>query len=289
MGREWQRYEGTPQRDLFRQLRERFLDRHAASEGWVADIGSGPGRFSNRLGASPTRIVLLDLARPALRRAQQNLRPGEPGPFPRYSFVRGDAVRPPLREGAFARVVALGNPLGFSGEGAERFLEAMLPRVAPGGTLLLEAVAGSGERSRYLARLPPGAVRRTLAAPINLLRRRVDREGFRAQPAAAVSPEFRRFSPDDLVGLLAQRGFEVRETMAVAPALGLEPERVAAVRAEPSAWRHLLELEEVLGRQPDRLAGAAAYLVAAVRTGPGAPLGTSRARSAGTGPKRAIK
>jgi hypothetical protein len=53
--------------------------------------------------------------------------------------------------------------------------------------------------------------------------------------------------------------------MAVAPALGADADRVAAVAASPKAWSRLLELEEQLGREADRWAGAAAVLMAVSR------------------------
>jgi hypothetical protein len=57
-------------------------------------------------------------------------------------------------------------------------------------------------------------------------------------------------------------GWVVLEAMAVAPALGFDPERIAAVRPVPRAWTHLLEVEEALGRIPERWEGAAAMMVA---------------------------
>ena len=168
---------------------------------------------------------------------------------------------------AFDEVVALGNPLGFSEEAADAFLDTILSLVAPGGTLLLETVAGPGERATYLSRLPPGAVRRLLAAPTRAVLPRVEREGFRpeATARAAETKGFRRFGPVEVHSRLSRAGLEVVEAMAVAPCLGFEPSRVDAVRLDPTAWGHLLDLEEELGRRPARLRHAAALLVAAIR------------------------
>jgi hypothetical protein len=279
--REWQRYQGTPQRDLFRQLRERFLRRHGVGSGWAVEIGPGPGRFSPLIGGPGTRRLLLDLSLEMLRKARETWPRGPDLPvFP--GFVRGDGTHPPLRVGAFRQVVALGNPLGFSGEAAEQFLGATLALLAPGGTLLLETVAGGGERSRYLARLPPKAVQRLLAAPVLAVRPRVEREGFQplGDPDDA-RKEFRRFGLAELLPELQRRGLEVVEAMAVAPMVGSEPERIAAVRSEPASWAHLLELEELIGRGPARHRRAAALLVAARRPDVGpdhSPL-TAEARS----------
>lgn len=264
--REWLRYEGTPQRELFRELRARFLERHRRSDGWTLDLGSGPGRFAPYLGRPDRGPVLVDLAREALRFARAN-----EGGGPSAGLVRGDALRPPLRPGRFACVVALGNPLGFSEGRAGEFLDQAIPLLAEGGTLLLEVVCGPGETSRYLSRLPPGAVRRLLAAPVNLVRGRLLREGFlRAAPRRAEGGAFRRFAPAEIRGELAARGLELVDAMGVAPCLGADPERVAAVRPEALAWLHLFELEESVGRLEDRQESAAALLLAARRgTGPG--------------------
>ncbi|MCI4354882.1 MAG: class I SAM-dependent methyltransferase [Thermoplasmata archaeon] len=261
--REWKRYEGTPQRDLFRELRARFLERHRPSEGWAVDIGSGPGRFASVLGGRPSHRVLLDLSLEMMRSARERQIEAPDGAI----VVRGDGGNPPFREGQFAQVVALGNPLGFAAERSDQLLDQLLRLVAPRGTLVLEIVCGPGERSRYLARLPPGAVRRLLAAPVNLVRTRAEREGFRRESRERrPTSEFRRFSPSEILPRLEAGGFEPNEVLSVAPALGADPERVAAIRPDPLAWVHLLEVEELIGRVPARRAAAAALLIAARRT-----------------------
>ena len=265
--REWKRYEGTPQRDLFRELRTRFLLRHRPVFGWSVDVGSGPGRFAAALGGSPDHRVLLDLSREMLLAARTRGESRSPVP----SLVRGDGGRAPFRGRRFSQVVALGNPLGFAGEGSERLLESLRALVAPGGTLLLEIVCGPGERSRYLSRLPPGAIRRLLAAPVNLVRTRAEREGFRREPRPERTvSNFRRHDPIEVLRGLTVDGFEPVEVLSVAPCLGADAARIAAVRPDPMAWARLLELEEQIGRVPARRTNAVALLIAAVRTQNGA-------------------
>ncbi|HYK93499.1 MAG TPA: class I SAM-dependent methyltransferase [Thermoplasmata archaeon] len=228
-------------------------------------MGVGPGRFTPHLGRSSSRRVMLDLSVNMLKEAGRRFAvalPHEPGP----DLVRGDAAYPPFRGGRFSLVVALGNVVGFAGPDAGRVLDRAIELVQPGGMIVLESVVDSGERSRYLGRLPPGAVRRLLVAPINAVRPRLEREGFRAEPAVGGASSFQRMREDDLAARLSAAGFDVSESMAVAPALGADPDRISAARTEPAAWRHLLELEEVLGRIPARRARAAALLVAAERT-----------------------
>jgi SAM-dependent methyltransferase len=266
VNRELNRYEGTPQRDLFRELRCRFLARHTAAGAWVVDLGSGPGRFTNLLGETGARRVLLDLSQQMLVEARRRFA-SEPLAHPTARWVRGDAARSPLRSARFGEVVLFGNVVGFSEGKATHVLDDAMRLLAPGGTIVLEIVSGPGERSRYLTRLPEGAVRRLLLAPINLVRPRLEREGFRPEGDAAKSLGFRRFSAEEILDRFHARAIDPLEVMAVAPSLGGDAERIAAVRGEPRAWRHLLELEEVVGRSEGRHSRAAALLIAGRRRG----------------------
>lgn len=263
--REWLRYEGTGQRDLYRELRERFLARHAVDGGWVLDLGSGPGRFLPFAGRAGSRRVALDISREML-----DLLPdawatsGCPSPSP--DRVRGDALHPPFERGRWSEVIVFGNTLGFAGKGGDQLFDEAEQLVSPEGTLVIEIAPAPGERSRYLARLPPSSVARLLRSPTRAVLGRLDREGFRSEPPRhATGESFRRFSVPELKDRLSRTGFEVIETVAVAPGLGPDAERIAAVRADAKAWPHLLELEEEVGRRPERWAGAAAVLLSARR------------------------
>lgn len=264
--REWNRYEGTPQRDLFRELRERFLDRHRADAPWVLEIGPGPGRFTPRIGTERSRRTLLDLSDQMLHRATERGRAGTRG-APSPDPVKGDGFRPPLRSAAFGEVAALGNVLGFAPEPFDASLRKLGGLVAPGGVLIVEIVPGWGERSSYLARLPPSAVGRLLRSPIAAVRPRMEREGFSpVRERAAKEHEFRRRTPAEILRGLGPASWAISEAMAVAPALGFDPDRIAAARPDPRAWDHLLEIEEGLGRLPGRWENAAAMMVALRRS-----------------------
>jgi SAM-dependent methyltransferase len=259
--REWQRYEGTAQRELFRELRVRFLRRNARPGRWVVDVGSGPGRFLQEIGPPDAERVALDLSEEMLGRIDRS-------PRSRAHVVRGDGVSPPFAPGRFADVAVLGNALGFSGADSERLLSEAEALVAPGGMLLLEVVAGPGERSGYLSRLPPSALARLLRAPVPAVALRVGKDGFQREPRRRKDPgEFRRFDPADLAARLSARGWETAEVLAIAPALGTCPHALKAARADPKAWVHLLELEERIGRRPEHWPMAAAALLAFARAG----------------------
>jgi len=261
--REWKRYEGTPQRELFRQLRERFLQRHAAPGRWALDVGSGPGRFLPFLGPSTVQRVAIDLSRAMLEFGRM---PGRRAPaMGHVSWVQGDALRPPFSDEMFSNVALVGNALGFEGEAGEGLLYAVERLVAPEGILSLEIAPGPGERSRYLARLPASAVRRLLAAPPAAVLPRLRPEGFRPEPARHRPIGFRRWTADELLARWRPPAWQVLEVAAVAPALGADQDRLAEVARDPRAWSRLIELEERLGSEADRWPDAAAVLLAVRR------------------------
>jgi len=263
--RELQRYEGTAQRDLYRELRERFLFRHQTATGWVLDLGSGPGRFLPFLGGDDARPVAVDLSMEMLRQIPDVWAARNPrGPVP--DRVRADARRPPFAPRRGSRVVLLGNTLGFAERDAEEVLSTAEDLVAPGGVLVVEVAPASGERSRYLTRLPRSSVARLLRAPPAVVVPRIDREGFVTEPARRVKPgNFRRFGVPELHDRWRRRGWELLESVAVAPALGLDRPRLEQIRSDTKSWSHLLEVEETVGRRAERWGHAAAVLLSARR------------------------
>jgi hypothetical protein len=158
-------------------------------------------------------------------------------------------------------------------------LDALIALLAPGATLLLEVAPGPGERSRYLHRLPSGAVARLFRSPPRAVALRVGREGFSEEPSRRTKPgEFQRVDPAELGQTLERRGFQVDEVIAVAPSLGPDGPRAGVVERDTKSWGHLLEVEEIIGRMPGRWPSAAAVLLAA--TGPGEPSGGHAIRTA---------
>lgn len=257
--REWARYEGNALRDLFRELRLRFLRRHAVGRGWALDVGSGPGRFALAQVTGEARPVLLDLSIEMLRRGRATVRATDGRGV---DLVRGNAALPPFSAASFAMVVVLGNVLGYLPNLAWPSLDPLGDLVASDGRLLIEIVPGWGERSAYLSRLPAGAVARLLRSPVGLVRKRTLQEGFLLTPPRhGADHGFRRLPVEPLVHP-PPPGWEVREVLSVAPALGFDRDRLEAIRKDGKSWQRLLELEEELGRLPERWPRAAALLVA---------------------------
>jgi SAM-dependent methyltransferase len=267
--REWQRLQGTAQRDLFRELRLRFLERHRGRGPWVLDAGSGPGRFTRWVGPVRSRRVAADIGSEALEQIPDHWAGPPLGPA-MPDRVRTDLVRPPFAKESFGAVAALGNLIGFAEGQSEPLLSRLGELVAPGGTLVLETAPAPGERSRYLARLPPGAVARLFRSPPRAIVARVEAEGFAREIARRPrAGRFRRWTAAEITAWCGTGHWEVREVLAVAPMLGPDATRVEAVARDPRAWERLLEVEEEFGRRTERWPRAAALLVAAVKKSEG--------------------
>lgn len=231
----------------------------------MVDVGSGPGRFLAFIGGPRTRKVALDVSAEMLSLLPRTWPEGERrGAMP--DRVRADAVRPPFAKGTFSEVVVMGNTLGFAGRFAGRLLEEAEQLVRPSGVLVVEIAPASGERSQYLGRLPASSLARLFRSPLAAILGRLDREPFRREPPRHATPRtFRRMAAEELGERLRAGGWEVREMMAVAPALGPDAERIAALRPDPKSWGRLLDLEEEVGHRPGRWPEAAAVLVGARR------------------------
>lgn len=127
-----------------------------APEGPAADLGCGVGPMTARMVAAGRRVVAMDrspravlsaravvegrlrqLGVPTHRRGLEMApNPVPPVPPGRVAWVVGDALAPPLAEGAFAWV-HLGNLLDMVGEGLGAALAESAALLAPGGLLTL--------------------------------------------------------------------------------------------------------------------------------------------------------
>ncbi len=259
--REWRRYEGNALRDLFRELRRRFLVRNFVARGWVIDAGCGPGRFTAFDRSEGVRWAAFDVSSEMLRTARRFGR-GHGGSG-EVDWIRADARFPPFRTDAASTVIALGNLIGFL-EGSGRSALVELARlVEPHGRLLLEIAPGPGTYSVYLHRLPDGVLARRLRGSADYVVERAVREGFVPAPFRRSRPSsFVRYSLDELRAIVEPLGFELLEALSVAPALGRSAERLERLRNDDAVWNRLVSVEEVLGREPGTWPNAAAVLAA---------------------------
>ncbi len=227
--REWERYQGTLQRELWLRLRERFLlralDASPSQSPWVVELGSGPGRFAPLLTRAGSQALLVDLSPAMIREGRRRL--GSP---PRTHWVLADALRLPIRLGATRLLVALGQLLNLAGGEAPLFLR---------------------EWDRVL---PPGA---GWALEVNL-------EGSSlASPSREKGTEtLTRFRLEELEGRLASLGWRVEESLKVAPKAGGEEDSCRrALKRWGGNWEQWLEEEERAGRSPEARGGGGAWLL----------------------------
>lgn len=288
--REWRRFEGTPQRELLRTLRERFLERALETSGPLEralEVGPGPGRFSPWVAQGAARLVLFELSpamlRAALRAAPRGTtlpRRRSTSPETVWEPMLGDARRLPLRRESFPRVVALGNVVGFAAPKGPAVLRDLAETVAPGGTLLVESVGKVSERPRFLsslhgeevlallARTPleefPRRLAEGWAAPSEHPLRSPGRSGERELPSS-----FQFLGASEVRGILERAGLVVRRQRTVAPLLGDDPRRVQWVseRGGGRYWRALLQWEETAGGHPRIVEAGGHLLTFATRPG----------------------
>ncbi len=293
--REWRRYEGTPQRELLRGVRERFLERalRTASEEvrWAAEVGPGPGRFTPLVGQGAERLLLVDLSTPMLRAAAERVEAGSgPSSEGGVDLVQADASRSPLKERSLDRVVALGNLVGFAGPRARSVLEGLARAVAPGGALVFETQAAVTFVPRFLDEAGPPELRRTFVSDPRHELPRLLREGWRPVPPpkpagregsgdirgiggigslgglGGTGPTFRFMARSEVSHLLSREGLNVVDELVAAPLLGGSPELLdTLLRSGGPGLRALLRWEETVGREREFLEAGGHLLTCAVR------------------------
>lgn len=254
--REWLRYEGTPQRELLRRIREQFitgsLDRCMGSDCYFAEIGPGPGRFTPLLMKRAGRVAVLDVSMTMLRACRQRILREHHGLLPEMAYVLGDAEMPPLRPGSLDAVVAIGNVIGFSEEAGEAVLRSLAASVAPGGLLLLETVSPVTTVPKFLGISKPWSWRELLSLDPAVAVSKVVESGFEPFVASPSSKEVRskfyHVDPAHLKDKLVHYGFKVDEQLVVAPLTGGDPERVEVLSTlRPDALDRLIRFERAAG------------------------------------------
>jgi len=267
--REWGRYEGEPWRALVRELRERFLGRHLPrGDGWLLELGPGPGRFTPALLGRGARVVAVDLSRPMLQALSR--RQAIRSRAARLRRVRGAGELLPFRDGAFRASVALGNILGFSASDGERLLSEMARVTRPGGLLLLDVASPVGATTDFLEmaaqrRLLPRVLRDPEYYFLNEVVRSSDRTRQPYAPKRWGFFEFDFYTAAGAEQALSAAGFRVIDRMALAPISAYRTRLTRIARRERRTWQNLLAVEERAGRRPGTLETGHGFVVAAVR------------------------
>ena len=267
--RERHRYSREAWRLLVGELRDRFLARHLPKgDGWVLELGPGPGRFTPTVLASGARVAAVDFSRPMLRTLGR--RKAVRARCAQLRRVRAVGERLPFRSGAFRASIALGNILGFSaGDGAQLLRE--IARVTrPGGLLVLDVASPVGATTDFLEEASRRRLlRRILRNPKYYFLDEIVRSAERThQPYAPRRWGFFEFDFYTVAAakrLLLGAGFRPIDQMAIG-AIGAYRERLTTIaRREPRTWRTLLELEERVGRRAGVLETGHGFVVAALR------------------------
>lgn len=256
--REWNRYEGTPQRDLLRAVREDFLQRSLrrapAHRRWSVEVGPGPGRFSPFLLPGTQRLVLADLSAAMLRTALQRLRAGPPRP----EGLLADGAHLPIRPGTADVVVALGNVAGFAEESSLAVLSELCTCVGPSGMLVVETTAARTAVLRFPARLSVEDWRSLLRKDPQRWLPDLLRQGSLPVPESSTGGReparaggFQYLGAAEVARFLEHDGLRVREQLVSAPLTGDDPHLVERLyRLGPGGLTSLLRWERAAGSDP---------------------------------------
>lgn len=258
VAREWRRYEGTPQRELLRRVREQFLERGLGTLGGDhrprLEIGPGPGRFSPQLARFAGTLLLADASRAMLLEARRTMAQMR---VPRSSSspIQADARWLPARKGTFSAVTVLGNVVGFAGRDAVRLLREATDAVAPGGILVLETFAPVTAIPKTLCQLSTRDWARLLEEDHALALGRLLEGGFRTLPGnpgrEGKTSQFRFLSGSVLESEMIRSGLDRTDQLVAAPLSGGDPDLVARIAKLGVGYAaQLLKMENRAGRDP---------------------------------------
>lgn len=267
--REWKRYDLDPRHRLWRELRERFLQRHLGRSQTVLEVGPGPGRFTSTiLRTRPERYLAADLSRGALVAARRRARRGPTRQ--RVAWLQAAGEHLPVAQRSLDAVVLYGNVLGMSARDGPLLLEEIARCLKPGGRLIADVATPAASMQEFLFNV--ARVRwlgRVLRRRSYYLIDRILSDGYQPLlPRRLARWEFMFYPPAALGVALRAAGLEVEEIMSVAPVSSWQPDTARIARRSPTAWRSLVELEEIVGRRPGTLeTGHGLVVCARVRRG----------------------
>ncbi len=270
--REWFRYEGTPQRDLLRRVRESFLSTTLRRSGrrspLTLEVGPGPGRFTPILSQRSDRLVLLDASIAMLREGHQRRAKKPFDPRCRVGEVVADAGMLPLTTEISACTVALGNVLGFAGSRAPQVFDELVRSLGRRGVLVVETASPILGMPSFTRGCTPRDWRRMVSQPPASLLPSLLRQGFSKviPPASRYREEdtFQFLDPQEIRDWISDAGLSIEDQMVAAPMTGGSPELVADVtHGRQDALERLVEWELFAGRRKELLMQGGHTLTAA--------------------------
>lgn len=244
-------YDNDAYWSFYRELTWRNLKRYLPTDlsARVLDVGAGTGFWGLRLAKSGFRVTLTDISPKMLDQARRKTK--EQGLDSRVEFAEADITDlAGLPDGAFALVVAQGDPLSFSSNPA-RAVESLRRVTCPGGVVVASVDALYGALPLFLesgeARQLPDFLR-------------TGRSEWLAHDPAERFP-VTHFTPDGLRRLFERAGFQVASLIGktVLPA-----RRFRKVLEDPATFDLLLGIEESLHAE-EALLGCASHLEIAAR------------------------
>jgi S-adenosylmethionine-dependent methyltransferase len=195
----------------------------------VLDIGGGTGGFAVRVGALGHRVTVVDPSPDALAALARR--------------AREDGVEVVGQQGDLGSLLELAGPAGADVVLCHGVLEVVDDPAAALATIR-EVLRPGGRLSLLVAQRHAAVIARAMAGHVAQALALLDDPG-------ATGRTGRRFTADELTGLLADAGFEVGSVHGIRVFADLVPG--ALLDLEPGATAALLELERAVSERPEYL------------------------------------
>ena len=266
---EWDRLEASAYGRLQAIIHVDFLREHVRSGDRVADIGSGPGRFSieiARLGATP---MLVDLSPQQLTRAAQRL--SEAG-FNAPGITANVTDLTELDSESFDVTLCFGGALSYVCDAAPQAVSELVRITKPGGVILASVMSRWGVFSNVVRRASPSDLDILMhpdganedQAVLWKIFETGDLGGFPSGELELRHPPMHIYTSEELMGLfsgcelLSVAGSNVTTYEGSPTSVGLA--------ANAISWENVVELERRLCRQPGLVDTGSHIIIAARKT-----------------------
>ena len=265
---EWERLEASAYGRLQAIIHTDFVREYVQGGNVVADIGSGPGRFSievARLGATP---ILVDISPQQLKRAGERL--SEAG-------FSAEVIQADMRDlsclssESFDTTICFGGALSYVCDDSAQAVAELMRITKPGGFILASVMSIWGYHCNI--------VRRGDSADLDVLANPDERNvdgvalynvfetgdlaGFSSSTISLRHPPMHLFTAEELRGLFP--GSDVQR-MAGSNVTAYEgSEALERAAADPQAWDTIVKLERRLCTEPG-LVDSGSHIIIAVQT-----------------------